>query len=39
MTYRKETINIAGQEYVSEVTKWAGHTHIVNIPVYYPKNI
>jgi len=38
MTYKKQTINVAGQEYVQEVTKWAGHTHIVNIPVYYSQS-
>ena len=39
MTYRKKATEVAGQQYVQEVTKWAGHTHIVNIPVYYPNNI
>ena len=34
MTYAKNTIRIAGTEYVRETTRWAGHTHVVNIPVY-----
>lgn len=39
MTYKKQTINVAGQEYVSEVTRWPGHKRTINIPVYYPKDI
>ena len=34
MTYKKQTINVAGQEYVSEVTRWQGHTHVNHIPVW-----
>ena len=34
MTYAKNTIRIAGTEYVREVTRWPGHTHVNNIPVY-----
>ena len=35
MTYKKTATNVAGENYVSEVTKWPGHTHVVNIPVEY----
>ena len=34
MTYAKNSINIAGKEYVREVTRWPGHTYVNNIPVY-----
>lgn len=34
MTYNKQCIRVAGQDYVREVTKWPGHTHVNNIPVY-----
>ena len=34
MTYNKQTIRVANTEYVREVTKWLGHTHVNNIPVY-----
>jgi len=34
MTYKKQTINVAGTEYVSEVTRWPGHKYINNIPVW-----
>ena len=34
MTYAKNSINVAGKEYVREVTRWPGHTHVSNIPVY-----
>jgi len=34
MTYNKNTIRVANTEYVREVTKWLGHTHVNNIPVY-----
>ena len=39
MTYRKKATEIAGQMYVSEVTRWSGHKHVVNIPVSYPQDI
>lgn len=35
MTYKKAAINVAGQDYVSEVTRWPGHKRVINIPVYY----
>ena len=35
MTYKKTATNVAGENYVSEVTKWPGHTRVVNIPVEY----
>ena len=35
MTYRKQATSVAGENYVSEVTKWPGHTHVVHIPVEY----
>lgn len=34
MTYAKNSINVAGTEYVREVTRWPGHTNVNNIPVY-----
>lgn len=37
MTYKKNTINVAGTDYVSEVTHWPGHKRIINIPVWYGK--
>ena len=39
MTYDKHTVTVAGQQYVQEVTRWAGHKHIVNIPVMLPEDI
>ena len=39
MTYDKYTINVAGRDYVREVTRWAGHKHVVNIPVMHPEDI
>jgi len=39
MTYDKHTVTVAGQQYVREVTRWAGHKHIVNIPVTHPEDI
>ena len=39
MWYNKQCVEIAGQKYVQEVTRWAGHKHIVNIPVMHPKDI
>lgn len=35
MTYDKNTKPIAGHDYVREVTRWPGHTRVVNIPVEY----
>ena len=35
MTYDKEARTIAGTTYVREVTRWPGHTHVVNLPVEY----
>lgn len=35
MTYDKEARTIAGTTYVREVTRWPGHTRVVNIPVEY----
>jgi hypothetical protein len=39
MTYDKYTINVAGRDYVREITRWAGHKHVVNIPVMHPEDI
>lgn len=39
MTYSKEAVNVAGQNYVKEVTRWPGHKHSVYIPVQYPQDI
>lgn len=39
MTYRKEARTIAGQDYVSEVTRWPGHTYVNNIPVVRPQDL
>lgn len=35
MTYDKKARTIAGTTYVREVTRWPGHTHVVNVPVEY----
>lgn len=35
MTYDKESRNIAGHDYVREVTRWPGHVRINNIQVEY----
>ena len=35
MTYDKRTVRVANTDYVHEVTKWPGHTHVINIPVEY----
>ncbi len=35
MTYKKTATRVAGKDYVSEVTRWPGHTKVINIPVYY----
>ena len=35
MTYKKTATSVAGENYVSEVTKWPGHTHVNNIGVEY----
>ena len=35
MTYDKEAIQIAGHEYVKEVTRWIGHTRVNNLQVEY----
>lgn len=37
MTYKKQVTTVAGKDYVSEITRWPGHTHVINIPVYYGK--
>lgn len=34
MTYDKHAVRVANKEYVREVTRWLGHTHGNNIPVY-----
>ena len=34
MTYDKYAVRVANTDYVREVTRWPGHTQIVNIPVY-----
>lgn len=39
MTYDKYTINVAGRDYVREITRWAGHKHVVNIPIMRPEDI
>ena len=39
MTYNKRTVNVAGHDYVSEITRWSGHKRTVNIPVTYPTDI
>lgn len=39
MTYKKAAINVAGQSYVQEVTRWPGHKHTVNIPVMHPQDV
>ena len=35
MTYDKFSKQIAGRDYVREVTRWPGHVRVVNIPVEY----
>ena len=35
MTYDKYAMNIANRKYVREVTKWPGHTRVINLPVDY----
>ena len=35
MTYDKFSKQIAGRNYVREVTRWPGHVRVVNIPVEY----
>lgn len=35
MWYDKQTVRVANTDYVREVTKWPGHTRVVNIPVEY----
>ena len=35
MTYDKQSVRVANTDYVREVTRWPGHTHVVNIPVEY----
>lgn len=35
MWYDKEARTIAGKQYVREVTRWPGHTHVVNLPIEY----
>lgn len=35
MRYDKEARTIAGKTYVREVTRWPGHTRVVNLPVSY----
>ena len=39
MTYDKFAINVAGKDYVREVTRWNGHRRVVNIPVIHPQDI
>ena len=34
MTYDKHAIEVAGQNYVREVTRWPGHKRVINLPVY-----
>lgn len=34
MTYDKSARTVAGKDYVREVTKWAGHKRVLNVPVY-----
>ena len=35
MTYDKRSVRVANTDYVREVTRWPGHTHVINIPVEY----
>lgn len=37
MWYNKQCTEVAGQKYVSEVTRWPGHKRTVNIPIWYGK--
>ena len=39
MTYGKFATEVAGKNYVQEVTRWPGHKQTINIPVYYPQDI
>ena len=34
MTYQKQAVRVANTDYVREVTRWPGHTQIINIPIY-----
>lgn len=35
MTYDKHIHRVANRDFVREVTRWPGHTQVVNIPVEY----
>ena len=35
MTYDKHIHRVANRDFVREVTRWPGHTKVVNIPVEY----
>ena len=35
MTYKKQAIKVANDTYVSEVTRWPGHTRVNNIEIEY----
>lgn len=37
MTYKKTATQVASKDYVSEETRWNGHTRVVHYPVYYGK--
>lgn len=39
MWYDRNCIEVAGHQYVRETTRWAGHKHVVNIPVMYPDDV
>ena len=35
MRYDKYPVEVAGQQYVREVTRWPGHKRVINLPVNY----
>lgn len=39
MTYDKYMYTVAGKDYVREITRWTGHTHVVNLRIIRPEDL